>query len=366
MRAWRVADVAAWPLDAEMNEPFEIAGGAKTEVNNVLARVRLEGGAEGFGEGAPMSAFNSEDQSSTLSAVRREAPRLIGKDVRRWRPLLEELDDKLGAKRGAARAALGMALLDAWSRAAKLPLRVLFGGAETRLASDVTVTIVPPAQAVIAARRIRRLGVRTIKIKIGRNVEEDCERVLAVDATAPDLRLMLDANQGYGPRESLKLLSLLKRRGVRPILFEQPAAADDLQGLAEVWRKGGVPVAADESASSRAAVAKLARLGAAQVVNIKLMKCGLLEAWDIALMARAGGLGLMIGGMVESSLAMTCAAHFGAGIGGFSFVDLDTPLWFKKDPMTGVAFGRGGVYDLSTVKAGIGVRPGAALRRMTS
>jgi L-alanine-DL-glutamate epimerase-like enolase superfamily enzyme len=82
----------------------------------------------------------------------------------------------------------------------------------------------------------------------------------------------------------------------------------------------------------------------------------------LALTARAAGLGLMIGGMVETSLAMTAAAHFAAGLGGFDFVDLDTPLWLKKDPMRGVSFGRGGIYDLSGVKAGIGVKPGPSLR----
>jgi L-alanine-DL-glutamate epimerase-like enolase superfamily enzyme len=116
-------------------------------------------------------------------------------------------------------------------------------------------------------------------------------------------------------------------------------------------------VAADESAGSREAVLRLVRERAAQVVNIKLMKCGLLEAWDIAALARSAGLGLMIGGNIESSLAMTAAAHFAAGLGGFCFVDLDTPLWFSRDPMTGVRLGPGGVYDLSGVKAGIGVRP---------
>ena len=356
-RGSRIKAVSVSPLDAEMNEPFGIAGGAKTEVNNVLVRLRLEDGSEGLGEGAPMSAFNSEDQESTLKAARGLAPRLVGRDAADWRGLMEDLDRRLGPKRGAARAALSMALLDAWSRRAGLPLRVLFGGASRRVFSDVTVTIVPPEQAAASARRIKGLGVRTIKIKIGRDLEEDCARVAAVHGAAKGLRLILDANQGYGPRDSLKLLSKLKRRGITPALFEQPAAAADWKGLSEVWRFGRVAVAADESAASPAAVEGLAKAKACQVVNVKLMKCGLLEAWDIALIARAAGLGLMIGGMVESSLAMTCAAHFAAGLGGFDFVDLDTPLWFKKDPMRGVGFGRGGVYGLSAVKAGIGVAP---------
>nr|OGS32276.1 MAG: hypothetical protein A3J82_02415 [Elusimicrobia bacterium RIFOXYA2_FULL_69_6] len=168
---------------------------------------------------------------------------------------------------------------------------------------------------------------------------------------------MLDANQGYSPEQSLGLLRRLRGRGIVPVLFEQPAAAEDYAGLRAVSRHGGVPVAADESAGSREAVLRLVRRRAADVVNIKLMKCGILEAWDIAAIARSAGLGLMIGGNIESSLAMGAAAHFAAGLGGFSFVDLDTPLWFSRDPMRGVAIGPGGVYDLSRVRAGIGVVP---------
>jgi len=183
--------------------------------------------------------------------------------------------------------------------------------------------------------------------------------VAAVAAVDPRFTLTLDANQGYGPRESLQLLRLLKKRGLKVAMFEQPAAADDWDGLARVARLGGVPVAADESLRGRADALGLARRRAVSVLNLKLMKMGLLEAWDCALIAKASGLKLMIGGMIETSLAMGCAAHFAAGLGGFGVVDLDTPLWLKRDPTRGLRIARGGVYDLSSVRAGIGVTPTA-------
>ena len=355
--AWTIASIEASPLDAAMKEPFEIAGGSESSVRNALARVTLSDGTVGWGEGAPMAAYNGETQKATLAAMRRVGGRLVGRDLRELRPLLETIEEQMGFGLGAARAALGMALSDAWSRRAEVPLRLLFGGCETRLRSDVTVALVPPARAFEAARRIRALGVTTIKIKVGRDADEDLARVLAVVKAAGRARLILDANQGYGPKDSLKLLRRLRAKGIRPALFEQPAAKDDLDGLAEVQRSGLAPVAADESAASRGAVLKIARKKAAAFVNIKLMKAGLLEAWDIALAARAAGLGLMIGGNVESSLAMSCAAHFAAGLGGFEFVDLDTPLWFKNDPMKGVKIKWAGTYDLAPVRSGIGTMP---------
>jgi L-alanine-DL-glutamate epimerase-like enolase superfamily enzyme len=353
----QVRAVEVSPLDAAMNEPFEIAGGGSHALRNALVTVTLRDGTVGYGEGAPLSAFNDDTQAATLSAARRAARTLVGLDADRLRPALERVEALLPEGPGPARAALGMALADAWGQRHGVPLRLLFGAAGHRVRSDVTVTIVPPEQARASARRIISLGCDTIKIKIGKDADDDEARVRAVASVKKGLRLILDANQGYGPRQALSLLKRLRRAGVEPSLFEQPAAKGDWKGLAAVHRLGKIAVAADESVSSREDALKMARVKAVQVVNVKLMKCGLLEAWDIALISRAAGLGLMMGGMVETSLAMACAAHLAAGVGGFSYIDLDTPLWLEKDPMTGVAFGKGGWYELSRVEAGIGVRP---------
>lgn len=352
-----IADIAARPFLAELSESFEIAGGAAHEHAGAFVRLTLKDGTVGHGEASPLPAFNGETAEGSLAAIRRAGRSWLGRDGAAWRTRLEELETALPRGAGAARAALGMALLDAWTRRAGLPLRALFGGARSRVVSDVTVTILPPGDAAAAARRIRAFGVRTVKIKVGRDPESDAARVAAVAAVDPRFTLTLDANQGYGPRQSLALLKLLKKRGLRIAMFEQPAAAGDWDGLARVARLGGVPVAADESLTCRADALGLARRGGISVLNLKLMKMGLLEAWDCAMIARASGLGLMIGGMIETSLAMGCAAHFAAGIGGFGVVDLDTPLWLKRDPTRGLRIARGGVYDLSAVRAGIGVTP---------
>ncbi len=351
----RIVAARAQALDVPMSVPFEIATGTRTRVANILARVRLASGAEGFGEGAPIG-YQGETQAAALKAARHGLRGLIGRPADRWRELIEDVDSRI-APFGSARAAVSMALLDAWCRHRRVPLRWLFGGAETRLRSDVTVTILTPPKARDWALRLKGLGIQTVKIKIGRDVAEDVERVEAVAAVDRRFKIMLDANCGYGPAQSLRLLARLKRRGIRPVLFEQPAPRADWKGLAEVERRGGVPVAADESVTCRAEAWRAARARAFSAVNIKLMKYGLLEAWDIAQICRGAGIKLMIGGMVETSLAMACAAHFAAGLGNFAFVDLDTPLWLKDEPMRGPTLGRGGIWDLSTVRAGIGVEP---------
>jgi L-alanine-DL-glutamate epimerase-like enolase superfamily enzyme len=96
-------------------------------------------------------------------------------------------------------------------------------------------------------------------------------------------------------------------------------------------------------------------MGAVNTVNIKLMKSGFVEAMDIAAICRATNTELMVGAMIESRLAISAAAHFVAGLGGFRYIDLDTPMLLAEDPFTGGYEQFGGVYDLSGVKAGLGV-----------
>ncbi|PMP79541.1 MAG: dipeptide epimerase, partial [Roseiflexus castenholzii] len=205
-------------------------------------------------------------------------------------------------------------------------------------------------QAIVAR------GVTTIKIKIGagdpetttiRTMEHDLARIVAIRDVAPDARLILDGNCGYTADDALRLLDMLSVHGIVPVLFEQPVAKDDEAGLRRLTAARRVPIAAD--------VARLAQSGAVDVINIKLMKCGIVEALDIAAIARVAGLRLMIGGMVESFLAMTVSACFAAGQGGFAFVDLDTPLFLAENPFVGGMTYRGGVIDLGAIHAGHGV-----------
>lgn len=356
-----ILSASARRLDAPMREPFEIASARRSRVENVLVSVRLADGTAGFGECAPLDAFSGETQATALKAAREAAERLPGQDAARPLPLARRLEEELSGH-PSVRAGVEMAVLDARARQLRTPLWACFGGASDRVTTDVTVTILPPGKAAAAARRLARQGIRTIKIKVGREPEEDLLRVLAVAAAAPRARLLVDANQGYDAGTALRLLRRLRARGVRPALFEQPVPKGDLEGMAKVLKDGGIPVAADESASCREDVWRLARKKAASVVNVKLMKLGVAEALDAARAARAAGLGLMMGGMIESRLAMGCAAHFAAGLGGFEFIDLDTSLWLSRDPMAGgPRVGPGGLYDLSRVRAGIGVRPRAFL-----
>lgn len=345
------------PLDIPLFEPFGISGGAQAMARNLLVRLELADGTIGYGEAAPFPAFNGETQTSAFEAIMAARPLIEGADVRAWRPLAAALREQIGAA-GSARCAIETAMLDALTRQAGIPLYVFFGGVATAIETDMTITTGGVAQAAEAAQAILARGISTIKVKIGGGDPElDLHRIVAIQRVAPEAPLILDGNGGMDADAALALLTALAERQIRPALIEQPVPGADWAGLARIARSGLGPVAADESATSAADVLKLACNGTVQVVNIKLMKCGVVEALDIAAIARAAGLGLMIGGMVESILAMSMSAHVAAGLGGFSFVDLDTPMFLAENPFVGGFAQEGARLELGAITAGHGVTP---------
>lgn len=344
-------------LDIPLHTPFGIAGGAQDLARNLLVTVELAGGTRGYGEAAPFPAFNGETQDVARAAIGAAASTVEGADTREWRRLAAALRGAIGPI-GSAQCAIETAVLDALTRHANMPLWAFFGGVATSLETDMTVTTGTVAQAAADARAIGARGIRTIKIKIGSgDLALDIDRVAAIAEVAPTAPLILDGNAGFSADDALLLLEQLKQRRINVALFEQPTKKDDWDGLHQVAQWGGVPVAADETAADATAALRIAQERAAQVVNIKLMKCGIAEALDIAAICRVARLGLMIGGMVESTLAMSTSACFAAGQGGFQFVDLDTPLFMAESPFDGGMRYESARIDLSQIAAGHGVTP---------
>lgn len=361
MVAWEVIEIGARPLDIPLVEPFAIAGGAQPRAHNVLVTLRLADGTIGYGEAAPFPAVTGETQQSTLAALAELGDLVRGADARGWRALAARMR-VAHPEAAAARCALETALLDATMRRAGLPLWSFFGGQGTELETDMTITAGSAAHAARSARAILQRGIATIKLKIGGAPAEDLERIEAVHAAAPQAPLLLDGNCGYDAPTALALLAELRERAIPIALFEQPTARYDWDGIRRVTREGGVPVAADETVTTAADALRAAREGAVSCINIKLMKAGIAEALDIAAICRAAGIRLMIGGMVESILAMTVSAHFAAGQGGFSFVDLDTPMFMAEQPFAGGFAQQGGHLSVAACGPGHGVVPTRAGR----
>jgi L-Ala-D/L-Glu epimerase len=355
MKPTTITSVEANTLELALTEPFAIATGAPARAANVLVRVMLADGTIGLGEAAPFTEVSGETQASSMSAMIEARPWLVGQDARSYRSLSSRLGEALGSE-AAARCALEIAIFDALTRHLACPLWAFFGGCGTAIHTDMTITAGDVDHAARAATAILHRGISTIKVKVGAlSAEEDCERLVAIRSVAPTAPLIVDANGGYTAEEATRLLDRLHQRGIRLELFEQPVSRQEWTEFRRRTASRGIPVCADESARSAADVLRLIREDAIEAVNIKPMKCGAVEAISIWNLARAAGMKIMIGGMVESSLSMTFSVHLAAGLGGFSYADLDTPMFMKDEPFAGGFRQRGSELDVAHVTAGHGV-----------
>ena len=199
-------------------------------------------------------------------------------------------------------------------------------------------------------------GFRALKVKVGKDVDTDARALEAIGHAAPAASLRVDANAGYSAFEALALARACEKLGLRIECWEQPCRADDLDGMAEVTGALDAPVIADESVKSLEDVEVLVRRRYADGVNLKLAKSGgLLACLEMGTVARVAGLRLMVGGMVETRLGMTAAAHLACALGGVDFVDLDTAWLLADDPYRGGYVADGPQYRLPEVP-GLGVR----------
>lgn len=346
--------VSVEPLNIPLHEPFTIATGSVSAARNVLITLTLRDGSVGYGECAPFPPSTGESQETALAAAEGCVKLLKNRDAAHWRQI-SQLVHSLYYAQTTVCAGIEMALLDALTRSYGIPLYTFFGGSGHTVETDLSIPMVTPEHGYELAQAAQKKGIHTIKVKIGGDLYEDVARVEAIREGAPGLGLTLDANQGYTAHQALLCLEALDDRDIRPLLLEQPVHKDDFEGLRYVTQHTTVPVAADESASNAASVAHLLKMNAVSAVNIKLMKAGIVEALDIAALCRATHTQLMIGAMIESRLAIAAAAHLAAGLGGFSFIDLDTPMLLAEDPFTGGFVQQGGIYDLSGVHSGSGI-----------
>lgn len=343
------------PLNVPLHEPFGIATGAQHVAENVLVRIELDDGTIGLGESAPVQHISGESQDDALRVLGDVESILAGSDLADYRAICSRLDEAL-FEVPSARAGVEGALFDALARRSGVSLLSFFGGAEKSLEIDVTITTGTVEHARRGAARYQAAGFSTLKVKIGgRDLGEDVARLRAIGEAAPQVRLVLDGNTAFSVTTALELLDSLGPTRSQVVLFEQPTPASDLEGLREVEAKSGIPVAADESLRSRGDFRRILLAGGISVVNLKTAKLGVLAAWDLLVAARAAGLSIMMGGMVETEISMTTSACLAAGVGGVSFVDLDTPLFLGRRPTKGAIRPWGPRLDLSQIEEGHGV-----------
>jgi L-alanine-DL-glutamate epimerase-like enolase superfamily enzyme len=314
--------VARTPL----KRPFVTALGRRTHTVNVGLTVSLSGGARGYGEASTSLAMKHLTASALARVLSGLARRAIGRDARDWKALTEEAWAR-AEDYSPAVAAFESAVLSALAAEAGVPLASWFGGATKSQETDLTLSAwTDDALTRAAAVEAAREGFKLLKIKVGGTFADDMARVRAVRGGAPNARLLLDGNQGLTPSGALKLLEAVLKEGGKVDLLEQPVRKDDLKGMAFVSKRASVPVAADESVATPRQAARVLELGAATAINVKLAKSGIARGLEIAAVARAAKVPLMIGCMAETARGLAPSVHLALGTGFFKFADLDSDV----------------------------------------
>ena len=331
----KIASIDVIPVRLPLVEPFVIAYANYPDTLSVLVRLRTADGAEGWGEATPDQNITGETWASAAAMLRHDlAPALIGHDARDWEAAHRLLDARVeGAP--AAKAALDIALHDLVARAAGIPLWQLLGGrSKPWLPVSRVVSLGEPTAMAEAAARHAAAGFTAVKAKVGAEARPmlDVARVAAVRAAiGPDVTLKVDVNQGWRtPGTAIAAIRAMAES--RPAYVEQPGAAWDLEGLAEVRRQTGATIMVDEGVHGSREMQRVVALRAADLVNFKLMKTGgILPLLRANAIAEAAGITAQIGTMVESSIASAAGLHTALALANVQTVEMGGPMMLRED-----------------------------------
>jgi L-alanine-DL-glutamate epimerase-like enolase superfamily enzyme len=329
-------------LELRTRHPFIIARGGQSDYRTVMVRLKDGDGHEGWGEAAP-TRFYGETTETVLAALDTygthlpEDPFDLEETERRWEEVLH--------RNPSARAALSSALHDLVGKRLGVPVYRIWGLDPTKAPrSTFTIGIDTPEKMRAKVREAEQYPILKIKLGTDRDVE-----ILRTIRDTTDREIRVDANCGWTLKQTVRMLPVLEEFGVT--LLEQPLPPDQLDGLAEIRRRADIPVIADESCETAADIPPL--VGKVDGINIKLAKCGSLrEAIRMIVIARAHGMTVMVGCMIESSIGITAAAHFTPLV---DIVDLDGAALLADDPFVGATIDGGQV----SLPSG----PGLGLRR---
>ncbi len=323
-----------------LSRPYAIAYRSVSAVENVIVILRVQGAAGqvivGLGAASPGSYVTGETREQCRDALDPGALGwLVGLDVRTLPAITRRLETEL-PRTPAARAAVDMALHDAYAQVLGLPLCEALGRVHPGLPTSITIGIKGADETLREADEYTGRGFRILKVKIGRSLDEDIDRLRRLRAhVGPEIIIRADANQGYSVEETQRFFA---ETGALNIEFiEQPVKAgaiDDLRQLPSDLRDR---IAADESLLGPADALRLATPPRpAGIFNIKLMKCGgIWPALRIATVAELGGIALMWGCMDESCISIAAALHAALASPATCYLDLDGSFDLARDVAEG-------------------------------
>ena len=335
----KITEVRLGKISVPLRVPFKTALRTVNSVEDVIVEIHTDTGAVGYGEAPPTGAITGDTTGAIVGAIQDHiAKSILGRDVDDFEDVLQTVQ-KCVVKNTSAKAAVDMALWDLYGQLYKIPVYKLMGGARKGIVTDITISVNAPEEMARDAINAIERGYDCLKVKVGANPALDVARLAAVrKAVGNDVCIRIDANQAWQPKEAVRILNQMQEQGLSIEFVEQPVKAHDFEGLKYVTERSYVPVLADESVFSPEDALKIMQMGAADLVNIKLMKCGgLYNALKIASAAEVYGVECMIGCMLEAKISVNAAVELACANKIITKIDLDGPVLCSEDPILGGA-----------------------------
>ena len=330
----RITAVEIYRLSIPM-KPFVIATGTMDYAQNIFIRIFTDTGLLGVGECSAFPMIVGETQNTCISVAQDFARIWKEKEPLAINERISELHQYI-AGNSTVKSAFDMALYDLNAKYANLPLYQFLGGRPREIITDITVGIASPDSMAEQAAKLKENGAFVLKVKLGKEPQDDIARVKTIrQAVGFDIPIRIDANQGWSYEGAVEALQGLEPYKIQ--FCEQPMRTYNDHFLAELRTQTIIPIMADESAYDHHDVERLCKADSCDYINIKFSKsAGIHEALKIQKVAAEYGIPCMIGGMLESRLALTAKVHFAYAAPNIKFYDLDTCLiGHLEDPVIG-------------------------------
>jgi L-alanine-DL-glutamate epimerase-like enolase superfamily enzyme len=316
-------------------EPFTIATGTMNHAQNVFIRVHTDAGFYGVGECSAFPMIVGETQDTCLVMAREFARLWKGKDVLDIPARLQQLHD-FTAGNSTIKSAFDMALYDIAAKNANLPLYHFLGGSKKKVETDITIGIALPQVMAGKALELKKSGATVLKVKLGKDAKIDVERIKQIrEAIGGEIKIRVDANQGWSFDDAVYALQTIGQYDIE--FCEQPMRTWYDDRLPELKKLSPVKIMADESVYNHHDARKQINSNSCDYVNIKFSKSGgMFEAKQIHDVAAEKNIPCMMGGMLESRIALSAKLHFVYASPNIQFYDMDTcMLGHLEDPCVG-------------------------------
>ena len=334
----KITGIALGKLKVALKTPFKTALRRVDHMEDVVIVLETDTGHQGYGSAPATAVITGETHGSIIEAIRTMiAPSIMGEDIRNLNRIVTLIQKSIFAN-FSAKAAVEIAIYDLFAQSFGAPLYRVLGGGEPVISTDITISVDYIDKMVEDAIRAVDSGFEALKIKVGKDLALDIQRVKAIAAAISDRALLrLDANQGWTPKQTVMALRELESSGIALEFVEQPVRGDDVQGMKYITERVSTAVMADESTFGPKEVIDLIQMRGADIINIKLMKTGgVANAINIADIASLYGIECMIGCMMETSIGVSAAAHIAVAKSNIiTRVDLDAPSLATVNPVKG-------------------------------